>query len=514
MNEACGFAAITVTGRARGFSMSTNDMMKVLGPKGVAFLENRGLDPKTSASYGLYTGRSLAGGKVVPDRDGDVIVVPYFEGGVVVAEKYRAPNKWFWQRPNGRRTFWNSDVLDDPALQDGTDALIITEGEPDALAAICCGYRFAVSVPDGAPPPGSPKAIDPADEATGKFAFIWNNRDRLKRIKRFMLAVDNDEAGEHLRQGLLHRLSAARCAFVEYPEGCKDLNDVLVRYGAEGVRDVLNGAKPFPVHGIYRLLDYPPAAKLTTFSTGWNVIDPYLRLFPGEFMVVTGIPGMGKSTWLLNLLVNLRRLHEWRSVLFSPEMPVVPHLRDLLRLIIGGDTDPDATINDAFVFLDVDPTGRNDDADFNLGWIIDKAIDAVFRYDVRVLLIDPWNEVEHAKRRDESTTEYIARSIRELRRFAREYGVVIIVVAHPTKDVHEKGEVRIPTLYDIDGSAAWFNKSDHGLCIHRRDPYRNESSLLIQKVRFPYTGEKGEVCMSFDRVTRRYAASNVQEEAA
>jgi twinkle protein len=184
-------------------------------------------------------------------------------------------------------------------------------------------------------------------------------------------------------------------------------------------------------------------------------------------------------------------------------MPVAPHLRDVLRLIIGGGTDADATINEAFIFLDIDPTGWNDDADFNLGWIIDRAIDAVVRYDVRVLLIDPWNEVEHPKCRDESTTEYIARSIRELRKFAREYGV-LVVVAHPTKDVHERGEVRIPTLYDIDGSAAWFNKSDHGLCIHRPNPQQDESSIIIQKVRFTTTGEKGDARLSFDCRTCRY----------
>jgi twinkle protein len=481
--------------------------MNVLGPRGVAFLKDRGLDPEMVGKYGLYTGKAIGGGRVVPDRGGDVIVFPYFEQGAVVAEKYRGPGKQFWQRQNGRRTFWNSDVLEDPALVEGKDALIITEGEADALAAICSGFRQVVSVPDGAPPSGNSKEAGPTDEATGKFGFIWNNRDRLKRIKRFILAVDKDKAGEHLRQGLLHRLSAARCSFVEYPDGCKDLNDVLVRYGAARVRDVLNGAKPFPVHGLYRLRDYPSVSKLTTFSTGWGAVDRYLRLFPGEFMVVTGVPGMGKSTWLLNLLVNLHRLHGWWSAVFSPEMPVTPHLRDLLRLIIGGDTGADATINDAFVFLDVDPTGRNDDADFSLRWIIDKAIDAVFRHDVRVLLIDPWNEVEHLKRRDESTTEYIARSIRELRSFAREYDVVVIVVAHPTKDVHERGEVRIPTPYDIDGSAAWFNKSDHGVCIHRRDPYRDESSVLIQKVRFATTGEKGEVRLSFDRSTSRYVSA-------
>jgi hypothetical protein len=45
----------------------------------VAFLKDRGLDPKLAASYGLYTGRSIGGGKVVPDRDGDVIVFRYLE---------------------------------------------------------------------------------------------------------------------------------------------------------------------------------------------------------------------------------------------------------------------------------------------------------------------------------------------------------------------------------------------------------------------------------------------------
>jgi twinkle protein len=39
---------------------------------------------------------------VVPDRNGDIIVIPYFEKGVIVAEKYRTPGKRFWQRPNGR----------------------------------------------------------------------------------------------------------------------------------------------------------------------------------------------------------------------------------------------------------------------------------------------------------------------------------------------------------------------------------------------------------------------------
>jgi hypothetical protein len=109
--------------------MSTCETMKVLGPKGVAFLKDRGLDPEVAGKYGLYTGRALAEGKVVPDRDGDVIVFPYFERGTVVAEKYRTRAKRFWQRRNGRRTFWNSDVLDDPAALPGCGGLLVLAGE-------------------------------------------------------------------------------------------------------------------------------------------------------------------------------------------------------------------------------------------------------------------------------------------------------------------------------------------------------------------------------------------------
>jgi hypothetical protein len=65
-------------------------------------------------------------------------------------------------------------------------------------------------------------------------------------------------------------------------------------------------------------------------------------------------------------------------------------------------------------------------------WLLDRATDAVLRDAIRVLVIDPWNEIERARRRDETTTDYIGRCIRALKRFARLYDVVVIIVAHPT----------------------------------------------------------------------------------
>lgn len=499
-------------------------MTKVLGPIGLAAFERRAINPDTAARYAIFTASRAADGEVIPDPNGNIIVFPFEEHGRVVNEKYRAPGKKFWQRAGGRRTFWNADALDDPALETGQMPLVITEGELDTLSAIDSGFPLSVSVPDGAPAvaegenPEDLAPIDQTQEGSGKFEFLWNNRDRLKRVKRFILAVDNDAPGKRLAAELVRRLSASRCLFVTYPVDCKDLNDVLVKHGREHVAAVLNAAKPYPVRGLYRLSDYPETPPVPAVSTGWWALDRHLMPFPGEFMVVTGIPSHGKSTWTLNLLSNLAGQHGWRSAIFSPEMPTVPHLRDKLRRIKGGTSkgrpEIDAFIDEHFVFIDADPTGK-DDEDFDLDWIIDKATDAVLRDGIRCLVIDPWNEVEHARRRDESMTDYIGRGIRALKRFARLYDVAVIVIAHPTKDVGKDGKSRPVTLYDIEGSAHWFNKCDHGVVIDRPNAYSDEAVVRIAKVRFEETGEKGEVRMAYDRATCRYSPlDEAREDAA
>ena len=487
------------------------------------FFEARGISPELATQFEIYTGAVIGekpNRRFVPNPHGDVIAFPFLEHGTVVNEKYRRVRngeKVFWHAKDGKRTFWNVDALDDPALVAGTQPLVITEGIEDAMVAIESGWPLTVSVPDGAPPvpkDGRLQPLDPDQEASGKFEFMWINRDRLKRIKRFVIATDNDGPGQQLAAEIVRRIGAVRCSFVTFPQGCKDLNDVRQKHGQSAVHELLRDAKQYPVRGLYRLSEYPKIEPLRPVKLGWEKLfdgevgdtHGWMKLFPGEFMVITGVPSHGKSTWTLNVLVDLAQLHGWRTAIFSPEMPTVPHIRDKLRKILKArnarwvDADADTFIEDAFVFIDNDPNGEDED-DLTLEWIVERARDAVMRDGIRVLVIDPWNEVEHAKRRDESGTEYIGRGIRLLKRFARQYEVTVIVLAHPTKDVNDKGKMRTPIMYDIDGSAHWFNKPDHGVVI-ARDPERNESTIHITKVRFEETGYRGEIKMSFNPLTQ------------
>ena len=65
----------------------------------------------------------------------------------------------------------------------------------------------------------------------------------------------------------MRRLGASRCYFVTYPDGCKDLNEVLMALGPDAAAAVLANARPYPLKGIYSLADYPELPPIVTWGT-------------------------------------------------------------------------------------------------------------------------------------------------------------------------------------------------------------------------------------------------------
>ena len=93
-----------------------------------------------------------------------------------------------------------------------------------------------------------------------------------------------------------------------------------------------------------------------------------------------------------------------------------------------------------------------------------------------------------------------------IRTFCRNHDVHFWIVAHPTK-LRKGTDGKYPpaTLYDINGSAGFFNKTDNGLSIYR--DYSDDSvpvTLYIQKIKFHEVGGLGSVNFYHDRLTGRY----------
>lgn len=77
-------------------------------------------------------------------------------------------------------------------------------------------------------------------------------------------------------------------------------------------------------------------------------------------------------------------------------------------------------------------------------------------------------------------------------------------MAHPTKVKKDNGNNGIPTMYDINGSANFYNKADFGIIVHR-DREKGNTLIRVEKVKFRHLGQGGECRFKFNTDNGRYA---------
>lgn len=466
-------------------------------------LELRGLDVELASKMGLVDG-------------GDHLTINFVRSGEVVRRKYRTfgPDKKFWQDKSAVRIAFNEDVLRDESLL--SLPLIITEGELDAVAAVQAGFLRTISVPDGAPPPGERGASDL--EGSSKYAWMDDIRAFLTRDRcpEIIIASDGDENGAALLQDLSVLLGRFRCKFLTYPKfgdrRLKDLNEVLQHYGVKGVVETVNRAEWIRVDGVYRMSQLPPLAAQVLYEPPlprFRLMRENFKLRLGDFSVWTGTPGFGKTTFVNDLFCSIAQANDltiaWASFEQEPQRDHRRNLRSWFcetpewKLDADQLRAADRWIEERHVLM---VPGEDDDA--TLEWLLDKMEASVVRYGASVIVLDPWNEIEHSRQRDESETEYIGRAIRKLKRFAKAFRVHVAVIAHPTKSVKDgDGKYKMPTLYDINGSANWYNKADLGVIVHRENDM--DTVVKIQKSRYhEIIGKPGEVNLHFCNDTRRF----------
>jgi twinkle protein len=456
-----------------------------LHPKHAAWIESRGISAELAQKFGLET----------VTREGKAwLAVPYVERGLVVNHKYRLISEKRHMMDEGAPlTLWNHDCL----LEQTDKPVVICEGEWDAMTALSLGWR-AVSVPNGAPA----QASDNPAEAK-RYDFLWRARTILNEIKSFILATDDDPAGHALRQDLIAMLGAERCSFVTYGRDCKDLNDTLQTYGIESVAEVLNKAKPVPVQGLFRLLDFPAPSYREEIPLGVPGLCDMVSIVPGTLTVLTGWAGQGKTSLTVAVVADLLRRNV-PVVLGTFETLPRPILERKLRAALIGCNEHSIPVThmaetDALInrHLSIIAQMVGEDQELTLEEVLDLARVAVLRDGAKVLILDPWNEIEHKRRPDESETEYAGRAIRAIKHFMRTYNVAVWIVAHPSKPTD--GNVKhLPGLYSISGSAQWANKADYGLVYSRRDKTSNLCEVHVTKVRMGLPGREGKVELAYD----------------
>jgi twinkle protein len=120
---------------------------------------------------------------------------------------------------------------------------------------------------------------------------------------------------------------------------------------------------------------------------------------------------------------------------------------------------------------------------------------AALHHDCHAFVLDPWNEVFHDFGKM-SETQYIERTLMQLKRKARRLNMTLFIVAHPKK----LDDGAPATLYSINGSAAWRNKCDHGVVLRRPSPSSAHVEIEVEKSKDHDTmGKPGKTWIEFNK---------------
>ena len=474
----------------------------------VAMFLSRGITTQT------LTRNKIGYGPIwMPQVEGEVkaISFPYFRDKDHINTKYRDSKKNFRLDTGCEKVLYGLDDIKHSSV------VIWVEGEIDKLSLEEAGYKNCVSIPNGAP------SVEAKNYQT-HFSYL-ETCEKYLTGKKHVLFVDSDAPGLKLEAELARRLGQGSCSRVRLPDGFKDANEYLVAKGFEALKEAVKAAVAYPVSGILSGNDL--ASRIETLhvkgltpgvGTGWQAVTHYFSVREGEMTVVTGIPNHGKSNWLDAMLVNIARNEDWFIGYFSPEnQPTERHAASLIEKFHNmafDKVDKDSAratvtwIDKHFGWILPDY-----EEGFSLDTILEKAKTLVYRCGMKVLVIDPWNEVEVVKPSGMSETEYISASLTKIRVFARTNKVHVFIVAHPAKlrKDNDSGDYPVPTPYDISGSAHWRNKADNCLAI-QRNYHTNESFIHIQKIRFREVGRVGTGRLIYDEAMCNYRESSALDD--
>ena len=414
-------------------------------------------------------------------KEENTIKFNYMMGGKLVNIKYRDGRKNFKLYKGAEKIFYNIDSTV------GYDSCIIVEGEMDVLALHEAGIKNAISVPNG------------ATLNHNNLDYLDNCIDYFEDKEKVILAVDNDEAGNALKQELIRRLGAEVCYLVDFAD-CKDSNEYLTKHGADALKSAIHACKPVPLEGVSTLYDIEDELKdfvQNGFKPGYQVglenFDKIFSTYTGQFITVTGIPSSGKSDFVDQMVVGYNQNYGWKTAYASPEnQPTYLHAHKLMRKVwqdmprpsdIGGDSWNRVAdhVNDNFFFIDMDR--------YTLDAVLKKGAELVKRKGIKCLVLDPFNKIRDVNCKTEDVNRYTMEYLTKIETFAKKYDVLVFVVAHPTKMYKDKdGKIEEPTMYSIKGGGEWYDASYHGILVHR-DYEAKTVKAKVLKVKFQNLGE-------------------------
>jgi len=261
---------------------------KIERPQGVAPL--RAAEFHWLKNIRKISQESIAAYKIAACGNGTICFPYLLPDENLVAAKFRSihEDKYWAEKGSSKVLFgWQ-------AIPRNARSVVLCEGELKALAWWDYGFP-ALSVPFG----GGGK---------NKQDWIEVEYDRLERFDLIYVAMDEDEPGQQAAEEIVRRLGSERCAIIKHPlppePKAKCINACL-KHGVSraAIANAVAQAKPKDPDELHSF-GYCEDALVAAFKknhhetgirTPWERVGDSLVFRPGEFTVIAGINGHGKS---------------------------------------------------------------------------------------------------------------------------------------------------------------------------------------------------------------------------
>jgi len=411
----------------------------------------------------------------------------YYRDEKLINIKFRSKDKDFKMSPNAELIPYNID-----ASKNETE-LVWVEGELDCLACIESGVFNVVSVPNGA------SGLSP------KLEYIDNCWQDIEHIEKHIIAVDNDEAGLKLKDALSYRFGIEKCWFIKYPHdaviddkgeirSCKDLNEVLIHFGKDKVKDAIKNAEQPPLSGVYYASDLAENIfeifannRVVGETTHYPEFDKIFKWKRGEINLWFGYGNYGKTQVVLDKFLVKSMYEDWRWAVFCPEnFPATDFYIDLIEMYTGKHIDNRMGnkmtadelheaiefMTDHFIYVYPDEA-----QDLETIHILFRSL--ILRHGIDGVLIDPWNQLDHII--DNREDLYLSKALKDIKKFCLINNITYNIIAHPkTVAPNKDGQLPKIEVFHIAGGQMWRNKIDNILGVGRPNWGNDNLSTLTR----------------------------------
>lgn len=245
-------------------------------------------------------------------------------------------------------------------------------------------------------------------------------------------------------------------------------------------------------------------SSLVGLDTGYDRLNDYTSgLKGGEMVIVAGRPGMGKTSFALNLAANIARTDN-AILFFSLEMPKEQLVQRIIasecgvnsqNLMTGRMEPPELKrlwekidrVNKLPIYID-------DAAFLTIPSLRSKTKKLISKgVKIKAIFID-YLQLMNSSIKDDSRVRQIEDISRNIKLFAKDMDVPIIALAQLSRKVEERSGKKIPMLSDLRDSGSIEQDADLVMFVHREEMYdknterRGTAEIYLEKNRHGSTG--------------------------